>query len=208
MRTVSIALRRTSGRASMAETRPRGRQPAQRNSREAVAVLHCFRAGAHDIQDYAGLISPEILQHRLQRGVVADIPQTQRPNTPTRGRSRASRARPRRGVASGSWHLLFRPGTTALSDHIVSSPIVHRGDSDAGDGAAGSSPQGSCGRMTLIHAEIMWHPEIAPVPSGDPPFALILARYAVGTRCITALSPALICKCTTFRASRPRWGSR
>jgi hypothetical protein len=30
--------------------------------------------------------------------------------------------------------------------------------------------------MTLIHAEITWHPEIAPVPSGDPPFAPDLSQ--------------------------------
>ena len=59
---------------------------------EAVAVLDRLRACVHGAQDGSRLDGGELLQHGLQRGVVADVPEPRLPNSlarspaPARGR--------------------------------------------------------------------------------------------------------------------------
>src|SRR5215469_8748654 len=47
--------------------------PVKRDSRDAIALSQPVRPLAHSIGDDIGMISPEIPEHRLDRGVIADI---------------------------------------------------------------------------------------------------------------------------------------
>ena len=130
MRTVSTTFTRdfraTAATRALALVR---RQPAQRDGRDAVAVLHRLGGQGHGVQDGAGLIGAEVLEHRLQRGVVTDIARAQVAEQSHPGTSAGvPRAHARQSEAAHGT-ILFRPGTFALIAGI---------DTPSADGCSGT----------------------------------------------------------------------